>query len=78
MGIFTPSSDTSRRGQCVRCNSGLDELEHAAFQVEIYSGGRGGWGDRQPASGSKLQTGEGGAAVARGVTGAACLSTFSV
>lgn len=43
MGIFTPSSDTSRRGQCMRCKSGWDELEHAAFQVEIYSGGRDGW-----------------------------------
>lgn len=25
------------------CKSGRDELEHAAFQVEIYRGGRGGW-----------------------------------
>lgn len=42
----------------MRCNSGLDEVEHTAFQVEIYSGGKGSWGDLQPARCSKLQTGE--------------------
>lgn len=78
MGIFTPSSDTSRRGQCKRCNSGLDELEHTAFQVEMHSGGRDSWADLQPASCSKLQTGEVCAAVLGDIIGAAYLSTFSV
>lgn len=62
----------------MRCNSGLGEVEHAAFQVGIYSGGRDSWADLQPASWSKLQTGEVSAAMSDDNIEAAYLSTFSV
>lgn len=62
----------------MRCSSGLDELEHAAFQVESYSGGRGRWGDVEPASGSQLHSGEVWAGASGGTIGAAQPSTFSL
>lgn len=51
----------------MRYNSGRDELEHSAFQVEIYSGERESWAGLQPAACGKVCA-----------AGAACLSTFSV